>query len=288
MTTLYFPITIKSSRKFIKLGESISLARIDNARYKRIVGINKIVLSGGTVVEVGYEEKAPWFIWATYLRQNHPTHDLLLFQTNFLLAVSSREQAIIVGFAMKLISGTKSGPFIGFSDKKTSGFSTHHLNCFPYWGGDLLNLERAEIKLLKVLVGKLEQSHQDKRLGVMIEKFRYAESYGLPSKSLRFLELSVILEMLFLPKKDPELSYRFRLRVAKWFSRHYGEDTRVMFDQAKKIYNIRSTIAHAGTAEVTDQDMNVIRDIARRALRKYICDRSLFQEQYLDELCLIG
>lgn len=290
MTTIYFPITIKSSKKSIKLGKSISLTRIDNARCKKILGISSVTLSeDGVVTQWCYEANAPWRTWLTYLRQGHkPHHNFLLQQTNFLLTVSNREQAIIVGFAMKLIDGTKSGPFMGFSDMNTSAFSAYFLNWCPYWGGERLSLERAEIKVLKELIEKLEQSHQDKRLGTMIEKFGYAESEGLPSKSLRFLELSVILEMLFLPKKDSELSYRFRLRVAKWFNRHYGEDVKVMFDQAKRIYDLRSTIAHAGTAEVTDQDMNAIRDIARRALRKYVCDSSLFQDQYLDELCLRG
>jgi hypothetical protein len=150
-------------------------------------------------------------------------------------------------------------------------------------------LGRAEIKILRTLVEQLERSHGDKRLDMVIEKFCYAESAGVPSTALRFLELSVVLEMLFLPKKaTSEISYRFQLRVAKWFSRHYREDVRVVADHAKRIYTLRSNIAHTGIAEVTNEDMNTIRWIARMALRKSVLKSSLFDDKYLDELCLAG
>lgn len=289
MTTLYFPITITSSRKSIKLSGSAYLMRIDDTRCRKVLGIQEVVLTEtGSVSEVSHEDNAPWHTWMMYLRRNNPTHDLAVFQTNFLLSVSSRRQAILIGFAMKLLDGTRSGPFIGFSDMRTSQFTIQFLNLCPYWGGDFLSLGRAEIKILRTLVEQLERSHGDKRLDTVIEKFCYAESAGVPSTALRFLELSVVLEMLFLPKATSELSYRFQLRVAKWFSRHYHEDVRVVTDHAKRIYALRSKIAHTGTAEVTDEDMNTIRRIARMALRKFVLKSSLFDDKYLDELCLAG
>jgi hypothetical protein len=49
------------------------------------------------------------------------------------------------------------------------------------------------------------------------------------------LELSVILEMLLLPKQEVELSYRFSLRLAKLTQKLFGDDPKGTFEAGKKI-----------------------------------------------------
>lgn len=288
MSKLYFPILIESTKKSIKLSDSAHFIRVDNPRVRNLIGIQHVVLSdSGHIREIGYRDDAPWYIWATYLLQggNSPYN---IRQNNFVLSVATRQEAVLVAFAMKLIAGTLSGPYVGFSDIKNPPFSIQFLNLSPYWGGDILVLGRKEISMLRTLLVALSSPSPGAKLETIIEKYRYAESKTVPSRSLRFLELAVILEMLFLPTADKELSYRFQLRIAKWFKRHHREDILDVAAKAKRIYKLRSDIAHSGTAKISDEDMSTVRDLTRMALRKFVLDRSIFTDTYLDELCLLG
>lgn len=273
--------------KSIRLSDSAHLIRVDNPRVRDLIGIRHIVLSdSGHINEIGYRDNAPWYIWSTYLRGHDPTHNIRVQQTNFVLSVAARQEAVLVAFAMKLLAGTLSGPYVGFSDINKSPFSIQFLNHSPYWGGSFLVLGRKEVSMLRTLLAALNNAAIRGKLETIIEMYRYAESATVPSVSLRFLELAVILEMLFLPTQDRELSYRFQLRIAKWFRRHYRKDVMTVAAQAKRIYKLRSDIAHAGIAKVNDEDMNSVRGLARMALRKFVLDRSIFTDTYLDELCL--
>lgn len=291
MSTLYFPVTITSARRSIKLSDSAHLIRVDNPRIKNVIGIRHVALTeSGHIREIGHNDNAPWYTWVKYLRGHNPTHNIGVSQTNFVLSVASKREAILVGFAMKLLSGTRSGPYFGFSDMKKSPFTVELLALCPYWGGNFLTLERKEISMLRRLLKALKSFTADEKLDTIIEKYRYAESATVPSVTLRFLELAVILEMLFLPKEASELSYRFQLRIAKWFGRHYREDVRAVATQAKRIYDIRSAIVHKGTpkAKISDEDLGSIRRLARMSLHKFVLERSLFEDNYLEELCLLG
>lgn len=289
MTKLYFPLTIESTRKSIKLGDSAHLIRLDHPHMRSLIGITHILLGElGHIQEIGYRDNAPWYIWTAHLRTNHPTHDIHLQLTNFALSVPDRSTAVLVAFAMKLLAGTRSGPYVGFSDIRTLPFSIVNLNICPYWGGSPLVLGLKEITVLKMLLLALSSSGQTGKLGTLIEKYRYAESAGPPSISLRFMELAVVLEMLFLPSQATELSYRFQLRVAKWFSRHFREDVGNVAAEAKRIYKLRSEIAHKGVAIVSEEAMASVRRLTRKALHKFVLNPSIFTDRYLDELCLHG
>ncbi|MCG8428813.1 MAG: HEPN domain-containing protein [Chromatiales bacterium] len=289
MSTLYFPLIITCNRKTIKITDSISLSRIDIKKNRELIGVEEIIVneSGHVISWSGYSDSSPWYFWALHLRDNIGAN-LHLRQMNFILEVQKREEALLVGIAMKLLCGTKSGPYIGFSDIRLSSFSVHSLIHRPYWGEGYLYLGKKEIKQLKSLVRQLEGLQADKKLNTIIKKFWYSESYSGQATSIRFLEMSVILEMLFLPKAVSELSYRFQLRMAKWFNRHYRKNLKEVADDAKKIYRTRSKIAHSGTAKISRDELNNVRDYVRFAVRKYLTDPSIFKDDYLEELCLMG
>jgi hypothetical protein len=209
-------------------------------------------------------------------------------QNNFVLSTSTRREAEIVAFAMKLLGGTLSGPYVGFSDFAHFPSSVQFLIFNPYWGGRALVLGRQEILRLRKLLTALHGAPYNGKLETIIEKYRYAESADVPSINLRILELAVILEMLFLPTADRELAYRFQLRIAKWFKRHCGEDVVSTASKAKRIYKLRSDIAHSGTAKAGDADLEDVRLLARAALQKFVVDSSKFTDKYLDDLCLLS
>ena len=303
--TLYFPITIECSRRSIKISDSIYLKRIDLKKCKKLLGIKNLVLSeNGLIKEIEYDEDASWFRYIKIFPLADPNISLMVKLTNFLLVVKNTQQATNIAFAMKLLMDTKSGPymyFCGLSPKAKTApsliemfqnrfnvnlfFSNGRILHCPYWGDNVLKLDNVHIEKLRKIVSMID-GNKDKKLQTIIEKFLYAESYGPLSKHLRYLELAVILEMLFLPNKAQELRYRFRLRVAKWFHTHYKENLNNKNNEAVKIYDLRSKIAHSGTARISDVDLNTIRRTTRKAINKYIFDNTIFTDKYLDNLCL--
>lgn len=286
MLTHYFPLSLTSTKKSIKLTDSIFLLRFDHPRVRRLIGIEDIAVSEiGHTSAISYKTSSVWPTWWIHLRSENPTHNFRNQLCNFVLATSTREEAILVAFALKLMGGTLSGPFVGFSE---GGNSVQFLRFRPWWGKDFLKLESPEIKLLRKLVADLSAIPITPKLSTIMEIYRYAESADVPTASLRYLQLAIILEMLFLPQKASELGYRFQLRVAKWFHRFYKEDPKTIASIAATIYKIRSTVAHKGVAIVTDEDMNNVRDITRRALRYFVIDPSVFTDTFFDSLCLKG
>ena len=61
----------------------------------------------------------------------------------------------------------------------------------------------------------------------------------------QFIELSIILEMLLLPHKTTELSYRFSLRLAKFMGNHFGYSVDDEFKKGHQLYKTRSNIEEA-------------------------------------------
>lgn len=286
MTVHYFPLAIESTKKQIKLTDSIHLLRFDLPHVRRLIGIQDVALSSnGSLSAISYGANTTWPMWSTYLRDNNPSHKIWVQLSNFVLATATQDQAILVAFAMKLLASSLSGPFVGFS---ADGKSVQFLRFRPWWGKHFLKLEHAEICLLRKLLAALLHFPDKRKLTTIVELFRYAESADVPSPSQRFLQLAIILELLFLPKKTSELSYRFQLRVAKWFHRFYKDDLREVADQAANIYRIRSTIAHEGVGRVSDHDMSCVRDLTRRALQQFVVDPMIFSDSSLNDLCLLG
>lgn len=289
MNTLYFPLVVASGRKSIKLSSSARLIRFDNRTVANLVGVRHIVLSDtGLIREIGFRDDAQWYAWAQHMYPPMRFAPFNVYKLNFVLSVATREEAVNVAFAMKLLAGTLSGPYIGFSDFRQLPSTVQFLNISPYWGGSFISLGTRDISLLRTLLAALNAHPKGGKMETIIEKYRYAESADVPSQSLRFLELAVILEMLFLPTADRELAYRFQLRVAKWFNRHYGDDIEDIATTAKRIYKLRSDIAHSGTGKISDKDLIDARHITRMALRSFVLDASIFTDKYLDELCLRG
>ncbi|WP_152609848.1 HEPN domain-containing protein [Geobacter sp. OR-1] len=273
----------------IKLGNAAALLRIDYAECKEIMGIRDVQFDDeGRQKAISFTNNA-WHILTDQLPTRNPNHLLSWQFSNFILAVNERQNAELVGLAMKILGNTKTGPYVGFSgNPQQLPFAIHYLRHCPYWGGDTQRFDRAYIKRLKCLVARLEAAKFDERWPIIVEKFLYAESHGVPSDQLRYLELSVILEMLFLPNKSAELSYRFQLRVAKWFHKHYKYDLSNVSDQAKKIYSNRCKLAHSGKATIGKEDLDELRLLVRNVLIKYIFEDGIFKDKYLDDLCLIG
>ncbi len=280
----YFPLVLRSPFRSIRLSDAASLFRFDVPRIRHLVGLKHLTIGNeGAITSMQHLPNSAWSTWWSYLRSNDPTHNVRLRWSNFVLAASSREEAVRVAFALKLLAESFSGPYVGFS---ANGNSIQYLVFRPWHGSQPLTLGRSETAQLRALLKAVSKFRDKARLETIIELYRYAESADVLPRSHRFLQLAIILEMLFLPKQKQELRYRFHLRMAKWFSHVFNDDIKTVATQSLRIYDLRSAIAHQGVAKISDAEMTNVKDYTRRALRRYLIDPTAFADAYLDDLCL--
>ncbi len=85
-----------------------------------------------------------------------------------------------------------------------------------------------------------------------------------------FLLYAIALETLMLPgEKSGELGFRLKLRVAHLLGRT-GAARALIAKEISRLYGIRSAIVHAGSYEVTDEDLGLLRSIVKRALLRLL------------------
>ena len=85
-----------------------------------------------------------------------------------------------------------------------------------------------------------------------------------------FLLYAIALECIVLPGMDGgELRHRLSQRVARLLGGNMG-DRVVLQQKTKKLYDIRSKIVHNGFYEVNEDDLNVMRTIAKRVVLRLL------------------
>lgn len=202
--------------------------------------------------------------------------------SNYLLIAPSIERAKEFNFALKLAGNSSSALYIGFNTKT---HTRHFLYPPSYFGRSPLIVKHEDSKLLATLVDQIENARSDKKLQTMCEIYVGALTKNRRSES-RFIEISIILEMLLLPSSSAELSYRFSLRLAKLLNKLTGEPTNEVFKLARRIYITRSHIVHTGGDKDLEEIGPVAYNYVRILLTAYLNDHSIFQEAHLDKLCL--
>ena len=90
-----------------------------------------------------------------------------------------------------------------------------------------------------------------------------------------FLLYAIALETLMLPgEKSGELGYRLKVRVAHLLGRSVASRTQLAKD-ISRLYGIRSAIVHAGSYEVTDEDLGLLRSVVKRVLLRLVRSAAL-------------
>jgi hypothetical protein len=133
----------------------------------------------------------------------------------------------------------------------------------------------------------LKRNAKNPKLVLMVEMFLYALSVA-PREESRFVELSIILEMLLLPTSSSELSYRFSLRMAKFLEKHWLADPIESFKTGQQIYKTRSRLVHTGRDQGLPEVAPKIEESVRLLLTSYLTNPELFEESELDLLCIAG
>lgn len=273
-----FPLRLIAEVPELRLADDIHIRPIDAASRARILGIEDVVLDENgrlkSYVSMGPD---PFALVGPELDQyDH------LYSSNYVASVPTHEDAVHLNFALKLLAPSCSSLFIGHEEPGTK----HFLSPPCYYGDTPLAIGEPAVTTLSHLL-TFKRRSKNPKLELMAEMFLYAMSIA-PRKESRFVELSIILEMLLLPMSSTELSYRFALRMAKFLAKHQAADPTESFKVGQQIYRTRSRLVHTGRDDALDGIGPKIEETVRVLLTKYLSNPELFGDNALDDLCIAG
>ena len=217
--SLYYPLRIDGGSRSVLIDPTARLVRIDSPPVCKALGIGKAAgaakhgQSGITI-----PGDSTYAHWLSYFQSGDPNVRVAAFLSTHLLVVDKPETAELAVCAMKLLRSTRWTPYIGFSEPKLGVLpDVYYSHPCPYWGGEPISLRGSVLVDMRRLFAAIRRGQSREKDRTLRAMFLYAESHDVPSYSLRYFQHCTILEVLFLPQRVTELSYRFQLRIAKWF-----------------------------------------------------------------------
>lgn len=150
--------------------------------------------------------------------------------------------------------------------------------------GDKCVVSPKDATALKTLYTKMKQTKQQpftiasNRLGFGMER---------RSDEDRLLDYMIGLESLYLPDGNAELTFKLSLRVA-FVTRQEMADRKHMFEFMKKLYDVRSRIAHGKGFDLTKEDISQIEEVLRQSLKIYLDKPANFSKDALNNIYFDG
>ena len=269
-----YPLSLDSELDAMSLANDLSLHPLDDTTRRTLLGIYNVKLDD--------EGRLERYVSGSFDQIVRPDLDTIieLYSSNFVLSTSSAALARDFNFALKLIGLSKSSLYIGYCGE-SAAFQAPPC----YFGKKRLCLNEAGVSELKEILNLIGKRDGDPKLSIMRDIWMYAMS-NAPRQESRFVEVCTLLEMLLLPKQSTELAFRFALRVAKIAGKFDFGEPRDIFEQAKTLYSIRSKLVHGGKDARLAQYELVCYELSRKLLRLYVTDPTIFQDNYLDNLCV--
>jgi|SRR5258708_6507114 len=146
--------------------------------------------------------------------------------------------------------------------------------------GDKCKLTAQEANELKALYAKVKQASN--------QTFKIASSrlgFGMERRFEvdKLLDYMIGLESLYLPDGNDELTFRLSLRVA-FVVNHDMTERKNLFKFLKKMYGVRSKIAHGKKHELSKEDISKTEQILRQSLKIYLDNPGAFTSDVLDNI----
>jgi hypothetical protein len=288
MKKYFFPIQVKSASKEVQITDEVCFKEITVAEKEHYFNIKHIETNeNGLISDIRY--KNPYVFHCLYDHalslDNRDLNDYLLL-SNYFLIVPDKEVAINVMFAINLLEHTKTGITIGHSSEGKF-YSLNILLKNNSTKSEIFDLDKNLILLQRLMTDISEMSGKHlKRMILFREKFLSSLGNDLQN---RFLELSVILEMLLVGKSFSEIGYKFRIRFANLVSKKIGDkefNSNELLSIGKKIYETRSKIVHDGHSDMTPIHLPKLEYFARQILKLYVELPELFEDENLDAMCI--
>lgn len=273
-----FPLRLGVCPERINVANDMHIFRMDDATRLRLLHISEATYDEeGRLKTVKHTEDC---ILAGPIAEDINTR-VSFAASNYVLVAPSRDRAADFNFVLKLIDKSCSALYIGY---EASG-GTEVFSNPAYYQGNALDLSEHRISRLSNLVAKKASLYADNRLSLMADMYLYALSPYVRIES-RFIEMSIVLEMLLLPNSKSELTYRFSLRMAKLCQKHLNYNPISTFACAKRIYSTRSKLVHTGKDAQLDKSMPELEDVTRKLLSTYLLHPADFSGEALDSLTL--
>lgn len=292
---IYYPILFEkcSVRKFT-FSDNVSIQKMTMAKRIDLMGIKKVERDSknGGIKQITYPKKkkkcamsVDHFFEGSFL--GGYSTDLLASNYLIIFDNESHEDFLAINVAFKLWTLTSSG--ISYSimpDKNSFGFSPP-----SHFGGifDYANINLKDLKQVKNIFEKYKKLKDDEHLKLMIENFFYALSGEKKiNYKIRFMQLTTILEMLYVPNGQQELSFRLAIRAAKIIGKNKSYDAIDSFKELKKIYEIRSKIVHQGEYKKEDLQkyFGILANFVRISLFVYLDNPKVFEDEMLNAIVL--
>jgi len=279
-----FPIHFKSDvKKHIIIDKNrLRLRRITDEEILEIFGIQVTERTeSGLIKSVSGRDLGLIFDPLSLILSN-PNHRAFVISSQFILEAKDIECVNWFQQALKLYGGGKTGAYFGINSRKKTIRILHPI---PYYGKTIYSLREDDLPKIVALYETIKNT-KSKRYDLIIDKFLFAIS-GLSINPIhRFLELTTILEMLYLPTVGTELSFRFSLRVCKVFSKYLGMKEEKTYADMRKIYDIRSRISHSGFHKDAAKYLDELIDYTRRSIILFLNTPSIFDDKRLDDICV--
>lgn len=280
-----FPVRLRCDLQEVNLTAGVSLRPMRADEVPQLLGVQSVVLDeNGRLKSLVSSPDATSSLMGPDLDQYDQ-----FYSSNYVAIVPSRDEAKNLNLALKLMGRSCTALWIGTSgdtsNKDSRGHSKHFLGPPCYFGSQPLRLDSGGPEALDAIASGCRRLANDRKFAVMADIFLYAMSVA-PRQESRCIELSVVLEMLLLPKASTELSYRFALRLAKLASAKLGESSQVWFSKGQQIYRTRSRLVHSGQDDKLGEAAPLIEETARALLSMYVREPNLFAEAALDALCI--
>lgn len=281
---LYF-LTLNSDIVQENLGPNLNIKRVESEDWRLWFGVevqlHKGIFMGYTKIGIGP------YTHASRMPDEDDIVGLKLYEHNYVLIGtddSVRREVKRFDRAIRLFRTGNAGISSGFSNTILQAFHPK-----PGWRelpSTILN--KADIPELKSLADRIDAITENKA-SLVIDRYRNATKKKGVEDYNRFVDLVTILEMLFVPDgSSGEIGYKLRMRASSILSTAIGlsaEDTILLI---KRLYNMRSSIVHAGKVEQITTDIWVkLTNLCRVGILEYLKDPDRFTATALDT-CLIN
>ena len=289
----YYPVVLKNEHLDpFKITPEIELRKITKTEREEFFGLEDIdfTFKATSIGYLGLNQWCPskskkgryslsnWFGHGAFDGSND------IFASNYVLIIecSGTPDHIIqrLNLALKLFKPTSTGGYLGFRENETD---VHFHHSMPIHGPfDYLSLTSSDVEEIQGIFMLIEDKKDNDKFNLLGELYDKALQGGNVEWDIRFLLLVILLESLYLPHQEQELTFRLSVRVAKLLSNlGYGQ-AKGIFDKMKQIYGIRSKLLHAGKREgLTFDIFSELTNIVRVSLALYIKNPDHFSENAL-------
>ena len=278
---IVYPLRLRSDFNTFKLNNNLRVRRMSLADKERFLKIKNPIYDADENLK-SWQPLEGCLIDIKLLSGEYFGVSMEFCSSNYMLIAANADIARAFNFAIKIISDSKSGIYMGFRNGDRFFF-------YPptYYGSEgPLRVEKTTTTKVKKLINQIESAHKDNTLLTIIDMFHLATSPSLRDES-RFIELTIILEMLLLPSQSQELRYRFSLRMAKLLNKLYKGPLEATYEKAQDIYDIRSRLVHSGKHRKCKAMLPIAFEYTRLLVSAYLENKDMFTDDNLNKLCLL-